>query len=255
MAIQAEMLQRTRKNLERLRDYFEARVHWKVPQETQAGIAALHMTLKTMLDVVLVPLLARNGIEPNAAVTYRRVEQTTLNSFESSRLERFSGFLEQLSDWFIAHGSDTNTPTDRELLEKIFRIVEGTCLAVEAVLKHNSMEYNPLYPPPPPLEPKVTEIEGGNVRAKLVLDDTEETPVLWEFRGDVELHYDAKQALGTFLEEAGLKYSSYEQTKLENKVLQWVKSRPHGYVLVIKISTLHGRREPYPTYEKKKPPT
>lgn len=251
MAIQAEMLQRTSKNLERLRDYFETRIYWTVPEDAQAGISALHMTLKTALSIVIGPLLARNGVEPNPTVTHRRVEQTTVNSFETDRLERFSGFLEQLSDWFIAHGGDTTTPTDRDLLEKIFRIVENTCLAIEAVLKNNSIEFSPQYEPPPPNEPKVTEMEGGNVRAKLVLDDTEETPVLWEFRGEIELHYDAKQSLHQFLEDAGLKYSSYELTKFENKVLGWVKSRPHGYVLIIKISTLHDKREPYPTYDKK----
>ena len=251
MAIQAEMLQRTSKNLERLRDYFEARIRWTIPQEAQSGIAALHITLKTVLSVVLGPMLARNGIEPNHAVTYRRVEQIAPDTFESDRIKRFSGFLEQLSDWFMAHGGDTTSPADRQLLERIFRIVEATCLAVEGGLKHNKIEFTPQYAPPPPREPKITEVEGGNILARLVLEDTEETPVLWEFRGEIELHYEAKQALHAFLKEAGLKYSSYELTKLENKVLQWVKGQPHGYVLVIKISTMHDKREPYATYSKK----
>ncbi len=251
MAIQTEVLQKISKKLERVRDYFEGRIRWTPSNEALPGMTALHLTLKTILTVTLGPILVQNGVKPNPAVTYRRVDQVGPGTFNVVLLAKFSKFLDQVSDWLMTHTDGPLSQTDLGKLEALHRVIETTCLALEATLSQNSIDFTPLNPPPAPAEPNVTEIEGGDVRAKLVLDDTEETPVLWTFQGETELHSDAKDALAAFLEQAGLRFSSYELTRFENKVLQWVMARPHGQVLEIKISTLHGRREPYPAYHSK----
>ena len=81
-------------------------------------------------------------------------------------------------------------------------------------------------------------------QARLVLEDTERTPVLQTFKGAVELTLKAQQALGELLDQAGITHNSYQRNKLERKVLQWVQATPPGSVLVIRIGDLNGVPEP-----------
>jgi hypothetical protein len=251
LSIQDEMLQKAAHNLERVQSYFESRTTWTVPQDSKGAVSALHLISMTMIQVALEPLLETNGLDLEPALTHRRVDQLPAAELDQDRLAKFSGFVEQLSDWFVAQSGNHASPTGKALLERIYRSVERTTLSLEALLKHNRLEFTPLRPPPPPAEPEVTELEQGNVDARLILEDSETEPVLQTFRGNVELSYEANQAIDGLLEEAGLKYSPYQHDKFMRKVLQWVQATPQGHVLEIKISTLHGRREPYPTYNRK----
>jgi hypothetical protein len=81
----------------------------------------------------------------------------------------------------------------------------------------------------------------------MVFHHTPERPLLREGGRQAELTDDAKQLVAAFLAEHGLEGEAARH-RLESRMLRWLEATPTGQVLVLKMGSLTGRPEPYPTY-------
>ena len=216
---------------------------------------------------VLEPLLRANRAQalPPARQSAEPLPQT--GEVDVERLTRFAAFVEQLGRWFESQSGLPLSGVGKTSLGTVAGSLQRTAAVVEAMLARGGVAPVPPAAGPaigdaPTLRPATTPPAGAEESVdvprrpaadgpRLVLEDTERTPVLQTFKGAVELTFETREAIARFLAEAGIDYNSYQLDKLERKVLQWVQATPHGCVLVIKVGELRGRREAVPGYAKK----
>jgi hypothetical protein len=98
-----------------------------------------------------------------------------------------------------------------------------------------------------PVSEVASSIPEG-VPQQLALDDTDEHPMVQEFRGLTELTAECTGMVDEFLAAWGIEYSYYNRKKLLERILRWINSAPEGHVLVIKMKTVEEPYQPYPSY-------
>ena len=87
-----------------------------------------------------------------------------------------------------------------------------------------------------------------DVNARLILHDTVKKRLLQEFRGVKELTTETRELVDKFFENQSVSFSDREMRKIYDKVQKWIEGTPEGRVLVVKISGLSGKAEPYSSY-------
>jgi hypothetical protein len=261
--LQDELLVKAAHNITRVEEFFVARRGWSATPDGVAALRSLHAALSHALGEAVRPLLERHRLTEPQGEPEWGVAPLPPNELEAERVQRFGVFVQQLGDWFMTLPEEQVSARGRELLSAVAGALAGTASAVEQVLAAHGVVVPSLQPeeppdPAPPDPPPATvspeavmppaRTAGDENKVRLVLDDTEGTPVLQTFQGVVELTCDTQQALSELLEQGGITYDSYQRHKFERKVLQWVQATPQGSVLVIQIGDLTGQLEPYPTY-------
>jgi len=251
-----EPLAKAAHNAARLEEYFAAHLDWGTDSGGLAALHALHSALTRALAAGLWPLLERHDLALPRGGPEWCVARLPAGLLEAERVQRFGVFVQQLGDWLMTLPEVRVSDRGRELLTGLARALAGTAAAVEQMLAASGVEVTPLGPeerspppePDPPPSAAAVRLTDEARDARLVLEDSESTPVLQTFQGKLELTFEAQQALAQFLEESGIQYNSYQRTRLERKVLQWVQAAPPRSVLVIRVGDLTGRPEPYPSY-------
>ncbi len=236
--ISDDELRKTARNLQRLQSFFTQRTGWKTSPETEGALTdTYHLLIAITGD--LHPLMQHNNLEVKETTTLDGEQQQPPGEFDKVRLQKFSAFLMQLGEWFAGHATAQIGQSARPVLLGIHDSLLKAKLGVEKIMKNSAP------PPPPPPPPPPRKVLPGAME-RLELEDTEMTPVLQSFKGQIELSYEAKEGIHKFLESNGIEFNAYKLNKFEQKVQQWVESTPQGHLLVIKISRL--RDEPYPSY-------
>jgi len=192
-----------------------------------------------------------------AVMTARQIEISTETQptpdllppaeLDASRLEKFTVFLNQLRQWFTRKDDATLPPDGEDHLREIYAALTTTRSAAESLLAvaearraaadREATEHG-----------EIVEVDR---QARLVLEHTDATPLLQEFKGVAELTPEAKGTLQEFVDEHELDLGPFEKRRLQDRVLRWIESTPEGQVLVLKISGLHGRAEVYSSYQSK----
>jgi hypothetical protein len=112
-------------------------------------------------------------------------------------------------------------------------------------------------PMPPPgdespgderLRPTPVAVDPDGRPMQLVLDDTDELPMVQSFQGIKELTPECKHLVDDFLNSWDIEYGGIKHKKLLQRLVRWIDAAPHGQVLVIKMQTLAEPFEPYPSY-------
>lgn len=167
-----------------------------------------------------------------------------------ARIEKFSGFIAQLDSWFKSRSGFVLPQGGGEPLRQIHSALVGLCKTVDTIWQVEPEAASPTTQPPP-AEDEYVEVDRG---AQLVLEDTDERPLLQEFKGVRELTPIAEELLDGFLADNKIEMALNERRRLNDKVLRWLESTPDGQLLVLKISGIHGRPEPYSSYRPKPSP-
>jgi hypothetical protein len=259
--IRDDELHKVAGNFGRLREYFEARAEWTVKASDANALVTLHTALMAVIQIGLPPLMHENAVELPEELDHAPVKQLAERQIDGEKLHKFAAFSEKLVPWFLAQSGRGASDDGRKLLATVYKSLEGTTLAVEQIMDNTGVSYTGLLPeaaaPPAKAsaaaeEPRPPEPELAPCDSRLFLEDTEETPMLQEFKGQTELTFAATQAITRFLEEAEVRYDEGRLIRFQRKVLGWIEGTPPDHILVIKVSTLTGRREPYPSYVLKK---
>ncbi len=247
-------------DVKRLCQYLAARRAWDLA--TDADQAAQDLGAAAIkLDDHLQAMIHASGAE-TAATAQPKIAAIEDGTLDRARLVRFASFLRDLDSWLVAQPGSTKDP------EAIATLVEFetnlSCIAdLAAALVAPKVQIDE---PEPAVdtgedtaindEPSVevdVEVEAGAIDAagrplQLILDDTDEKPMVQEIQGGNELTSECKQLVDGFLAAWGIEYSHYNRKKLLERMQRWISSAPEGQVLVLKMKTAEVPYEPYPSY-------
>jgi hypothetical protein len=247
-----EKLARAEANITKLCEFFAARREWSFDDESidaardlSAAADAVGVRVRTMMQAC--------GAEPDDPKT-PDVESLGPGTHDHARVLRFTAFLRELDGWFAAQTEAPTTPRAMQALQEMEAHVSCMIRLFEAALV------------PPEERDVAAAAEDGATRGataggltsivtdekgaakQLVLDDTEEHPLVQEFRGISELTPECERLADEFLAGWNIELSYYNRKKYLERLLRWISSAPEGQVLVIKMKTLEEPYEPYPSY-------
>lgn len=238
-------LEKAARNIGRVSDYLGARRNWTLASSTEEVLAATRDAADSFTEYLTAVMAARQiKISTESQQTPDLLPPAEL---DPSRLVKFTDFLNQLRHWFTRKGDATLAIGGEDRLREIHSALTTTRSAADSLLAvaearraasdREATEF--------------AEIVEVDREARLVLEHTDATPLLQEFKGVAELTPKAKEILQQFVDEHELDLGPFEKRRLQDRVLRWIESTPEGQVLVLKISGLHGRAEVYSSYQSK----
>lgn len=258
--ITTEDLEKAARNLERLAVFVGERRSWILGNGCEEPALATRETAQSLADLLggwsedldgePVPILKPAALEPAGKIS-------------AGRMAKFSEFLDRLYGWFESH-QHSDLPEAAEVTVASIRSSLSTTANALTELLGPAAAFAGGEPPAPaatavdesepadlgPLtSPDLGPVAEVDMRARLVLEDTPEVPLLQEFRGVVELTTEAKDQVREFFAGQGVPVEGNDLRRLFDKVLKWVEGTPEGRVLVIKISGLSGKPQPYSSYQ------
>lgn len=278
-------LTKAAENLTRIDEFLAVRRRWHLEL---AGYEALRDfdSAAELIIRTIDPFLDAHGLTIDWA-DEPSLEQLPTTKFDSDRLARMSDFMVQLGRWFQDHAEGTLEPAAGPALGQVYGSVGRIRKTAVEIL--DSSPYRQSVPdrrPPSglaenaPPEPRPMADAGpdsaialgsrkvapgprqadqtatagapASSGARLVLEDTDETPLLQTFRGETELTPEARERIDTFLTDHDVDLSGYRGHKLEMELERRIRNTPDGQVLVVKIGTIDGTPKPYFSYQRKR---
>ncbi len=263
-----EKLAKANGNVKKLCEFFAARRDWvyspeaaTTTRELASAASGVGAQLKRLMDACgAIPI-------PPADPVCDSVEAGT---HDNVRLQRFTTFLRDLDVWFAAQEEAPTDPAAIEAMREmdahigcmvgIFNEASiATDVPAEPMESEDAEASAQTAEPDEPVRHKLPPDKEG-VPRQLVLDDTDERPLVQDFQGVSELTPDCEKLADDFLTAWDIELSYYNRKKFLERLLRWISSAPEGQVLVIKMKTAEEPYEPYPSYvsrdvlEGKEPP-
>lgn len=193
-------------------------------------------------------VLVRARLPDGARAGAPDLTEAPAGSLDRERLTRFATYLGDLRRWFTELGELGLTPPTVMHLEDLLGALQTIQDAVASFVA--AEDRAPLeavhHRPARPADEAATRHEG-TTSGRVVFHDTPDHPLLREVRGQAELSDEARQLVATFLAEHDVEGDTARH-RLESRLLRWLEATPTGQVLVLKMGSLTGRPEPYPTY-------
>ena len=261
-------LTRANDNVKRLCEFLTVRRDWVFPPEAAASRSELKAAASAVGDQ-LRRLMEDCGAEPVQPPSLPDASAGA-GTHDNARLQRFAVFLRDLEAWFAAQ---TDAPTDADGIEALQEMdAHIVCLLDifdrepgSSGVPRESDDALPESPPTGPSDPGASghtdgSADHGGAPRRLVLDNTEENPLVQEFREITELTPLCEKMADDFLDAWKIELSYYNRKKFLERLLRWISSAPEGQVLVIKMKTAEEPYTPYPSYisrdvlEGKEPP-
>jgi hypothetical protein len=249
-----DKLAKANSNIKKLCEFFAARRGWAYPpgaDTTTAELAAAAEGVRRRLDTMMEACSVFPGDPANPDI-----DSIGPGTHDNARLKKFTTFLRDLDAWFAAQET---VPSDPKAVAAILEMDAHVACMIEIFNKavaastappmsesapHETTEAEPAATPT--LEPTVVGPDG--VPLQLVLDDTDQRPLVQEFQGISELTPECERMADEFLAAWEIELSYYNRKKFLERLLRWISSAPEGQVLVIKMKTLEEPYEPYPSY-------
>jgi hypothetical protein len=255
-------LRRLARDIERLQGFVEARRAWKLRPDRAEALTALYLTVISVLDEHLTPLLRQSHVEVEELVAPRMASQQPTQELDAVRLHSMTSYLERVTIWLDAHSSASLSNRGIALLVGISQSLKATAAALRCLARVNGLDLSAVgslnealsaaaQPAAAVAAAPANEPTDEPIDTRLVLEDCDETPLLQTFKGETELSELARRELDRFLYEAGVAYDGASRTRFERKVQEWIEATPPEHVLLLKVSALSGRREAYPNYARK----
>lgn len=262
-------------NVRKLCEFFVARRDWQPAADAGSVFADLEAAtnrLRARLDGILLSC----GAGP-ARPAAPAVAVLDPDVFDTGRLTKLAAYLQDLEGWFAAQPVPPSQPDEVELVSEMSGLVGAMTLQLAGAARPTAEVAPPLAVPPvaapvavpPPAAPAAGPVSpqvgphaapaignpggpGGTPAnpppRQLVLDDTEEVPLIQEFQGRKELTPTCEKLADDFLTAWQIQLSYYNRKKFLERLLRWISSAPDGQVLVIKMKTVEEPYEPYPSY-------
>jgi hypothetical protein len=243
-------------NVKKLCEFLTARRDWVLPPETAASFGELR-TAAAGVGTQVRRLMQLCGAEPVAPPEPPDATGES-GTHDTVRLRRFADFLRDLETWFAAQADAPTDSTGIEALQEIDAHI--VCLLDLFDPASTSSEPPPKTAGPAADAPADSAADPGGSDSsgapadlegaprQLVLDDTEEKPLIQEFRDISELTPLCEKLADDFLDAWKIELSYYNRKKFLERLLRWISSAPEGQVLVIKMKTAEEPYEPYPSY-------
>jgi len=243
-------------DVSKLCEFFAARKDWDLAADAGQPACDL-LAAATKLDEHLNGLMRAAGAEP-ADPFQPKTTSVDAGNHAGVRLVRFAAFLQDLYTWLVAQPGPAKDPDGIAALRNMEANL-STIIAMVAALTTT---------PDQPTDEEFAAGDDGATQAaeaddtpgeadaaqpeglpqQLVLDDTDEKPMVHEFQGRNELTLECHELVDGFLAAWSLDYSHYNRMKLLDRALRWITSAPEGHVLVLKMKTAEKPFEPYPSY-------
>ena len=243
--ITVDELNKAARNLERLALFLCERRSWVLASDADAPAISVRNAAAS-LEALLTESLGGETIDTKNLKQPPKLEPSSIVS--GVRLTKFAGFIDELQEWFAAHDGSQLPPDSHEPLQSIHLSLALTERAVNELMGPAAA---PDTGPQPLISGDLGPVAEVDMSARLVLEDTVQTPLLQVFRGVTELTPQAKKAVEEFFAKQGIELEGNDRRRLHDKVLRWIQSTPEGHVLVIKLSGLSGRAEAYSNYRPK----
>ncbi len=246
-----EKLAKANRDVKKLSEFFAARKGWLLaPDAGESARDLIHAA--STIDERLKALIEKSGSQPTI-LNHPEVILLPVGTLDHGRLQRFATFLRDLDTWFAAQTFGGESPEDIAEFQKmegnlafIIDLVESLSAIPEPPATAES-DTDGATPAAAPAGNTIATIPEG-APFQLVLDDTDETPLVQKFRDIKELTADCQKAVDDFLAAWGIELSYYNRKKLLERTLRWISSAPEGHVLVMKMKTAEEPFEPYPSY-------
>lgn len=250
-----QQLAKAHSNVKKLCEFFVARLKWRFDGDGLAAVEELSAAA-TGVAVRVRAMMQAAGVEPDNPAR-PEIDFLEWETHDTARLRRFTAFLRDLDAWFAAQTAvpdDAGAATLREMesylvcltqiLDRaVAKAKEPAAAAAPAVADPATVAVDP---DRSGLETVVTDA-GGTV-TQLILDDTDERPLVQVFQGIPELTPECERLADQFLASWGIELSYYHRKKFLERLLRWITTAPDGQVLVIKMKTIEEPYEPYPSY-------
>jgi hypothetical protein len=247
--ITIEELDKAARDIERISVFIGERRDWIVGDGGDAQAAAIQDGARALAKL----LVDLTGIEPDPECKIKlppKLKSST--KISAARLSKFADFFRQLHSWFTSQ-SEAPIP---ENVETAVQRLHGSLALVHAAVESLLMPAVADEPPLPRPEDLLREIDDSPIlevdpNARLVLENSELSPLLQDFKGVMELSPAAKGKFEDFLAEQNLGFEGPELRRLHDKLLRWIEGIPLNHVLVIKVSGLSGKLNVYSSYQSK----
>lgn len=253
-----QQLAKANGDVTKLCEFFAGRTNWDLAADADPSARDL-LAAATKLDEHLRVLLRATGTEPTKRL-HSKVAAVGAGSHGGARLLRFAAFLRDLDAWLVAQPGPTKDPDGIATLRDMEANLSYIVATVEA-LTTTPGQTTDAEPADDGGDPESIQTDDGSGMAvttnaegkplQLVLDDTDEKPLVHEFQGRSELTSACEELVDGFLAAWGLEYSYYNRKKLLEQLLRWITSAPEGQVLVLKMKTAEEPFAPYPSYVSK----
>ena len=251
-----QQLAKANGDVTKLCEFFAARKDWDLAADAGQPAHGL-LAAATKLDEHLNGLIRASGAEP-ADPLQPKTTSVDAGSHAGARLVRFAAFLQDLDTWLVAQPEPTNDPDEitalRDMEANLSTIITMVAALTTTPDQPSDEEFaagddgasQAAETDDMPGEAIAAKIEG--LPKQLVLDDTEEKPMVHEFQERNELTTECKELVDGFLAAWSVDYSYYKHKKLLDRLLRWITTAPEGQVLVLKMTTAEKPYEPYPSY-------
>jgi hypothetical protein len=252
-------------NVRKLCEFFVARRDWRPAADAGSILVDLEAAtnrLRARLDGVL--LTCGAGPASPAAPAMATLGPDV---FDTGRLQKLTTYLHDLEAWFAAQPAPPSEPEAVALISEMSALVGAMALQLAGAAAPTAAVAPPTAASaaPPAAAPVAVRVEpraappagdpghaarttAGPPPRQLVLDDTEEAPLIQEFQGRKELTATCEKLADDFLSAWDIQLSYYNRKKFLERLLRWISSAPEGQVLVIKMKTVEEPYEPYPSY-------
>lgn len=242
-------------DLGKLCDFFAGHAGWsaaddadRAARDLAAAAAAFDEHLRVLIQVC--------GAE-TAPPDHHGTTDSGSGTLDAARLARFAGFLRDLDAWLVAQPGPTTDPEGIEALRTMQSRV-AFLLAAAAGLAPDAAAAPAPAPEPETPRNEISDPTVGSGAAPaptsgagpqiLVLDDTDEHPMVQEFQNRKELTPACEALVDGFLAAWEIDYAYTQRKRLLDRLLRWITSAPEGHVLVLKMKTAEEPHEPYPSY-------
>jgi len=244
-------------NAQKIQEFLQAHAAWRVAAGSAEVLDAAHRSIAAVtgcVEAILVTSGIRVGLPPEPPPA-----ETTLppGEIDGSKLARIASFLAQLAGWVKAY-SEAQVPISAAAsLKKFFSVAVALARALERILDANALPYQPVRlehepataPRTGPLPPPAADDQAPTAPStQLELVHSFKDPLLREVQKRLELNAKAEGLIDGFLAESGIAYSPGERRRFLRKVVDWIQSTPEGHHLVLRVSALRGKLEPYASY-------
>ena len=192
--------------------------------------------------------MVRSRLPDGAQPGHPAVEGVPTGPLDRERLQRFATYLSDLRRWFSELddlGLSPPTVMHLEDLLGALQTIQDAVTTLTAAVDHDPVAAVHHQPTPPAGQapPRTATEDGG----RMVFQSTPDRPLLREVQGQAELTDESRKRIGEFMKTHGLEGEAARH-RLETRMLRWLEATPTGQVLVLKMGSLNGRPEPYPTY-------
>ena len=289
MGLEVNEVAKAAANIERIRSFLAPRVEWAITPQNREVLARVADSLRSTDAVVVRLLGVEVSSEPGAVDAATALEPSTFDPIRLAKIADFSEqlarwFASHNGQDAGAAATELGRLHQRlvltsQLLERMLRLEPAVVGPPPAAPPHAddflpdpgptpTDDDAPIGPAPVPLGPAsapgmrragsasatdretVSGLKTAAQRSdELVLDPAGEEELLVMRSDRVELSSSTRRRLDEYLASEEVELSSQDRRNFDRKVLRWIEAIPIGQLMVIKITDLNGRPEPYARYQ------